>query len=332
MAMVERHISEIRRHEHRHGAGTRDESGERKTRRVVWLTAMTMGVEVGAGWWTGSMALLADGWHMGTHVLALGVSLLAYRLARRHASDGRFTFGTGKFPVLAGYTSSLFLGLAAVWMMVESLLRLLHPVPIAFTQAIGVTLCGLLVNLLSVLILHDHEHGQDHDHDCGHGEEHHHDEGEDESHGHHHDHSFRAAYLHVIADTMTSVLAVVALLSGRYLGFIFMDPVMGVVGGLVILRWAWGLLASTGVILVDGGVPVAERERVRELIESDGDSRVADLHLWHVGSHELAALVSVVSGQGRLPEEYRARLGNGFAHISVEVHPCRSEHCVCAAG
>jgi cation diffusion facilitator family transporter len=272
------------------------------------------------------MALLADGWHMGTHAFALGISYVAYLLARKHNASDYFSFGTGKFGVLAGYTSAMFLALAALWMIFESALRLVNPVKIAFAEAIGVTLVGLTVNLVSVLILHqsDHHPHDPHDHPLDHAHDHH--DGHD-----HHDHNYRAAYLHVIADTLTSVFALTALLAGRYLGWAFLDPVMGIVGGLLISRWAYQLIKVTAAILLDGGVAAATKARARELIEADRESRVADLHLWRVGSKEMALIVSVVTGTSRRAEEYQGRLSAlpHLAHISVEVHPCDDPDCRC---
>jgi len=285
------------------------------------LTGITMGVEIVAGHLTGSMALLADGWHMGTHAFALGISYAAYLLARKYDGSDYFSFGTGKFGVLAGYTSALFLALAAAWMMFESAVRIVNPVEIAFAEAIWVTLIGLAVNLVSVLILHRSGHDPKHDHN----HEHHDEET-------HQDHNYRAAYLHVIADTLTSVFALTALLAGRFLGLAFLDPVMGIVGGLLISRWAYQLIKVTGAILLDGGVASDIKSRVRALIESDNESQVADLHLWRVGSKGTALIVSVVTGHGRRAEEYQDRLKSlpHLVHVSIEVHPCDDPDCRCA--
>jgi cation diffusion facilitator family transporter len=287
-----------------------------------------MAVEIIAGHLTGSMALLADGWHMGTHAFALGISYVAYLLARKHKHSEYFTFGTGKFGVLAGYTSALFLAVAAVWMMAESVNRMINPVEIAFTEAIWVTLIGLIVNLASVLILHQgddhHHHDHLHDHDHHHSHKHSHKNGED-------DHNYRAAYLHVIADTLTSVFALVALLAGRYLGLTFLDPVMGIVGGILISRWAYLLIKATGLILLDGGADHTIRDNVLKLVEGDNESKVADLHVWRVGSKDVALIVSVVTGAKRKAEEYQTRLKAlpNLAHISIEVHPCDDPNCIC---
>ena len=325
-----RHVKTVDRFAHSHESSDINTANERRTLQVVLLTGTTMAVEIIAGHWTGSMALLADGWHMGTHAFALGISYTAYLLARKYRHSEAFTFGTGKFGVLAGYTSAVFLAIAAVWMMAESFIRLVSPVQIAFTEAIWVTLGGLVVNLASVMILqqggHHHDHDDEHDHD-EHGHEHPpaHD-------AHHHDHNYRAAYLHVIADTLTSVFALMALLAGRFLGWTFLDTVMGIVGGLMISRWAYLLIKATGLILLDGGVDDAIRNKARELIEDDNESRVADLHLWRVGSKDVALIVSVVTGAGRQAAEYQERLKGlpGLAHISIEVNSCDDPDCHCA--
>lgn len=330
-----RHALTVARFAHSHESSDISTANERRTLLVVLLTGTTMTVEIIAGHWTGSMALLADGWHMGTHSFALGISYAAYLLARKYRHSEAFSFGTGKFGVLAGYTSAVFLAIAAIWMMAESVLRLINPVSIAFAEAIWVTVGGLAVNLASVLILHqgghDHDHGHGHDeHGHGHGHESPHDHPHADA-GHHHDHNYRAAYLHVIADTLTSVFALVALLAGRFLGWTFLDPVMGIVGGLLISRWAYLLIKGTGLILLDGGADVAIRNKARELIEADNESRVADLHLWRVGSKDVALIVSVVTGTGRQAVEYQSRLKGlpGLAHVSVEVHSCDDPDCPC---
>ena len=314
------HQKTIARFSHDHDSGTVSKAAERKTLLVALLTAVTMGIEIVAGTMTGSMGLLADGWHMGTHAFALSISFLAYVLARRHRRSQRFSFGTGKFAVLGGYTSALLLGATALWMLVESVHRIISPIQIAFTEAIVVAIFGLVVNVLSILILnqsgdHDHSHGESSGH-----------------HDHHQDHNYRAAYMHVIADALTSVFALVALLAGRYIGWSFLDPVMGIVGGVLILRWAYKLIVSSGKVLLDGGIEAELRETIRSRLESDDESRVADLHVWHLGSNELSIVASVVSGQPREPEEYRLRLEDipNLAHLSIELNPCDDTECICA--
>ncbi len=319
------HNATVDRISHSHRTGTIDSINERKTLQVVLLTFVTMAVEIAAGYATGSMALLADGWHMGTHAFALGISYVGYRLARKYADSDGFSFGTGKISVLAGYTSAIFLGLAALWMIIESLDRLFHPVDIAFNEAIFVTIIGLSVNLVSVLILRDSGNHHNHEHTPGHS---HH-----QTHTHHDDHNYRAAYLHVLADTLTSILAVTALLSGRLLGWWFMDPLMGLAGGFLIVRWAYLLIKSTAVILVDGIAGEDVKQEIRRAVESDNDSRIADLHVWRVGSGEIAVIVSVVTGQDRKPEEYQTRIKKvqDLMHLSVEVHSCETPNCGCLA-
>lgn len=293
-------------------------ANESRTLVVVLLTTITMIVEIVAGYWTGSMALLADGWHMGTHTLALGLSYAAYRLAHYHEGSGRFSFGTGKMGVLAGYTSALFLGSAAIWMMSESIGRFINPVTIAYSQAIGITFIGLVVNLASVLILNSSK--SDHNHHSS-----------NNNNAHHHDHNYRAAYLHVIADSLTSFLALIALFSGRYFGWTFLDPMMGIVGGILICRWAYTLLKSTSSILLDGEKGEDIRKKFYDLIESDEDSRIIDLHVWHIGSNEIACIASIVTSQNLTAEDYKSRINKlfNFHHISVEVHLCTVESCNC---
>jgi cation diffusion facilitator family transporter len=283
-----------------------------------------MVVEIAAGWITGSMALLADGWHMGTHATALGIAWAAFVFARKHAHDPRFTFGTGKVGILAAFGSAIILAGVAILMFWESGFRLVKPTAIKFNEALLVASVGLAVNLVSAWLLgRPREHGhsnQHHDHD-GH---HNHEPRDQEHHEHHHDHNMRAAYIHVMADAATSVLAIGALLVARQWGWMRADPLMGIVGGALILRWAWSLLRDTGHILVDGDIAVEESEAIRQAIESDGDSKVTDLHVWRVGTTEKAAIVSLVTSQSRSPSDYRAVL-QSFAdlkHISIEVNVC----------
>ena len=298
------------------GHGT---SGERRTRWVVGITLAMMAGEIVAGLAFGSMALLADGWHMGTHAAALGVAAFAYRYARRHAADPRYSFGTGKVGALGGFASAVGLAVVALVVFGESVSRLASPVAIRFDEAIAVAVLGLAVNVGCALLLrddHDHPHGRDHDHGGGH-----------HGHGgeaHHRDHNLRAAYLHVLADALTSVLAIVALVAGRTFGWTWMDPVMGIVGALVIARWSAGLLRDTSAVLLDAEVASSRREAIRLAIEAQADNRVADLHVWRVGPRHLAVIVSVVSADPREPAHYRRLLGafDDLAHVTVEVHAC----------
>ncbi len=281
---------------------------------VIILTFVTMTVEITTGILTGSMALLADGWHMGTHAFALGITWFAYIMARRHTESSTFSFGTGKFGILAGYTSALFLGATSIYMIGESFRRLLYPVQIGFNEAITVSIIGLLVNIISVWILHDHDGGHHH------GHEH-----------HHHDHNLKAAYLHVLADALTSVLAIIALLAGKYLGLVFLDPVMGVVGGILIWRWAWSLLKSSGLILLDGSTDLKTQQRIIEAIETDKDAKVVDLHLWKLSSNSFGVLITLVASAPRSAEEYRKRLDpiHHLDHITIETHYCKDDSCAC---
>jgi len=300
-------------------------ANERRTLLVVLLTAATMVVEITAGWWFNSMALLADGWHMATHAGALGIAVFVYRYQRRHADNPRFTFGAGKVETLGGFTSAVILGVVAILMIWESGERLIEPLTISFDEAMAVAVLGLAVNLISAWILgaghaHGHQHGHDHDHGHDHGHQH----------GHHHDHNLRAAYLHVLADALTSVLAIVALLCGKMFGWVWMDAAMGIVGALIISRWAYGLLRDSGRVLLDSAVSDDTAEAVRRAIEDDSDNRVVDLHLWRVGPKHLGAIVSLVTHYPRPPEHYKALLApfRDLAHVTVEVNVCADEPCL----
>jgi cation diffusion facilitator family transporter len=316
--------------------GDDHERNERRTWFVIALTATMMVIEIVAGTIYGSMALVADGWHMSTHAAAMLISALAYLYARRHARDPRFTFGTGKLGDLAGFASAIILALIALLIGWESLLRLANPVPIDFGQAIAVAVIGLVVNLASAWLLKDHHHhhryhhGHDHQahghHDHGHHHEH------DERHDHHHhghspgggrDNNLRAAYLHVLADALTSVLAIVALLAGRAYGWLWLDPLMGVVGALVIARWSWGLIRDAGAILLDV-IPEGEDlpDEIREALEGEGD-RITDLHVWQVGPGHHAAIVSLATPAPKTPSAYKDRLSHlhELSHVTVEVQP-----------
>lgn len=300
--------------------------GESRTLVVILLTAVTMIVEVVAGIHYGSMALLADGLHMGSHAVALGITAFAYAYARRNARDSRFSFGTGKVNALGGFSGAILLAVFALYMAFESVARLIEPVAIAFDQAIAVAVIGLLVNGASVWILgaegHDHHHGHDLDHRLDHGHDHHgppHGAGHD--HLHHEDQNLKSAYLHVLADALTSVLAIVALLSAKYLGLVFMDPLMGVVGAVLVARWSLGLLSSTSAILLDHQASDAALTSIRTAVEEDGDSRVTDLHVWAIGPGIYAAQIAVVGRAPASADAYRARIPShlGVVHALVEV-------------
>lgn len=296
---------------------------ERKVWLVIALTASMMLVEIIAGTVYGSMALVADGWHMSTHAGAMLIAALAYRFARRHVGNPRFTFGTGKLGDLAGFASAVLLALIALLIGWESLVRLTQPIHIDFEQAIAVAIVGLIVNLVCAWLLkddhshhgHHHHHGHDHhDHDHDHHDEHH-------EPGKARDNNLRAAYLHVMADALTSVLAIVALLLGRSYGWTWADPVMGVVGALVIARWSWGLIRDTGSVLLDAAADGEEvREEIREAIAPTG-SEVTDLHVWQVGPGHFAAIISLMAREPREPAHYKALLAHihELAHVTVEV-------------
>jgi cation diffusion facilitator family transporter len=313
------HKDSIERWRHPHVfLGANHRRNERRTWLVIALTAAMMVGEIVAGLAFGSMALLADGFHMATHAGALSIAALAYYYARRHARDERFSFGTGKLGELAGYTSAVILAVVALMIAFESVMRLTAPVPIRFDEAIAVAVLGLLVNLASAWILHDPGHDHDHDQD-------HHDHA-DHGHGHphaHQDHNLRAAYFHVLTDALTSVLAIVALLSGRFYGWWWMDPLMGIVGGIVIARWSWALLRGAGAVLLDTVPDSRLVEQIRHALEQ-GNDHVTDLHLWRIGPGHLAVIASVVSDQPREPDHYKARLADWpqLSHITVEVQPC----------
>ncbi|MGQ3675114.1 CDF family Co(II)/Ni(II) efflux transporter DmeF [Xanthobacter sp. TB0139] len=291
----------------------------RRTLWVVLLTAGMMGVEIVAGLMTGSMALLADGFHMATHAGALGLAAGAYIYASRHAEDPRFSFGTGKVGDLMAFASALLLGLVALGLAVESTMRLFEPAEVAFTDAAIVAAVGLGVNLLSALLLS----GGHHHHHHGHTRAHIHAHAHEEAHGHHkqamaEDHNLRSAYFHVLADALTSILAIVALLAGRYLGWAWCDPLMGIVGGVVIARWSWQLMRDASSVLLD--VTDADvASQVRRAVEGPGDARIVDLHVWRVGPQARAAIVSV-RGSGLSADVIRSRLaGIGHvAHLTVE--------------
>lgn len=293
-------------HPHQFLSATHDESS-RRTRLVVLLTAVMMVGEIAAGFTTGSMALLADGFHMATHAGALGIAALAYGYARRHAADARYSFSTGKVGDLAGFASAAILAIVAAAMAFESLLRLYQPVEVAFGEAALVAVLGLFVNLVSAFLL-----GGGHDHDHGHEHPHHHAVGGG-------DNNLRGAYLHVLADALTSVLAIFALIAGGSLGWVWLDPAMGVVGGLVIARWAWSLMRDTAAVLLDATDAEVAGE-VTEAVEGPGDVRIADLHVWRIGPEAHAAIISVVAPLGITCDAIRARLArvHELKHVTVE--------------
>lgn len=286
-------------HEHVFLGSAHDENA-RRTLWVVALTVVMMVGEITAGYLTGSMALLADGFHMATHAGALGIAALAYAYAKRHASSQRYSFGTGKVGDLGGFASALILGMVSLGIGVESVMRLLQPTEVQFGTATLIAIAGLIVNIVSALLL---GHGHDHD-----------------DHGHHgNDNNLKSAYVHVLADALTSVLAIAALLAGRYLGWVWLDPAMGIVGAIVIARWAWTLMGATaGVLLDQTDVHVAEE--IRELVEKPGDATITDLHVWRVGPQAHAAIVSVLGEATANAESIRERLKpvHEVSHLTVE--------------
>jgi cation diffusion facilitator family transporter len=275
----------------------------------MWLTLAMMVIEITAGTLAGSMALLADGWHMSSHALALGVSAGAYYLARRHAHDPRFAFGTWKIEVLGGYTSAVFLLGVAAYMGIESVTRLFNPAPIRFDEAIPVAILGLAVNLLSAWML-SQGHAPDAAHDHGHGHE------------HHHDLNLRSAYLHVVADAATSVLAIVALVGGKYYGATWLDPAMGIVGTVLVGRWAIGLLRDTGRVLLDAEMDAPVVQEVREVVATlPGPPQLRDLHVWRVGKGKYACIVCLAGDGDLQPGLVREALGvhEELVHVTVEI-------------
>lgn len=287
---------------------------DENAKRTLWVVALTGAMMIGeivAGTIFNSMALLADGFHMATHAGALAVAAIAYAFARRHARDPRFTFGTGKVGDLAGFASALALALVALGIGAESIARLFDPRPVAFAEATIVAAIGLGVNILSALLLSGGHH---HAHDHGHAHDHHH----DEQHGHgHQDNNMRSAIAHVLADALTSVLAIVALLAGRYLNWFWLDAIMGIVGCVVILTWSWSLIRASAAVLLDAADPALERE-VRHEVETPGDARITDLHIWRVGPGAHAAIVSFTGAADANAVRARLRKVHELAHLTVE--------------
>ena len=327
------HTHRIENYAHDHVyLGRHHERNERKTWTVIALCGAMMTAEITGGLLFGSMALLADGLHMTTHAGALLIAALAYSYARRHATDPRYTFGTGKLGELAGFSSALILAMIALLIGYESVARLIHPVHIAFNEAIPIAVLGLCVNLASAFLLRDdhdhtecapHEHGEHlHGHAHEHGQHDHdlHDQGH---HGHRHDLNMRAAYVHVLADAAVSVLAIVGLLAGKLFGLVFMDPVMGLVGMAVIANWSFGLLRAAGRVLLDMTGSPALASEIRSRLEAGGD-RVADLHLWRLGPGHNAMIATLVTDRPAPASLYKTRLSEigGLSHVTIEVEQC----------
>jgi cation diffusion facilitator family transporter len=314
------------RHEHVFlGAGHR--RNERRSWAVVALCTAMMAAEIVGGWLWGSMALIADGLHMSTHAGALVIAALAYSYARRHARDERFAFGTGKLGDLAAFASAIVLAMIALLIGWDSVGRFLHPVAIGFGAAIPLAAVGLAVNLISARLLQDPGESA-HAHAHAHALDHHH-HGHTDDHDHHADHNLRAAYVHVLADAAVSVLALAGLTAARALGWLWLDPAMGIIGMLVILNWSWSLMRAAGGVLLDMR-PDEIARAIAARLEGEGGSgdRIADLHLWRVGPGHHAAVVSLVSDRPEPPAAYKARLADiaGLSHVTIEVQPCPGVH------
>ncbi len=284
--------------------------GESRTQIVIAITAVMMGVEIFAGLRFGSMALLADGLHMASHTVALGIAAFAYVYARRNALNREFTFGTGKVNALGGFTGAIVLAVFALYMAIESFVRLVKPVAIAFNQAIAVAVLGLIVNGVSVFVLRVKDDGRDHHRSNEH------------SGRRQHDHNLKAAYLHVMTDALTSLLAIAALLAAKYFGWIWIDPVMGMVGATLIARWSYGLLGLTAGVLLDRQAPEELRKAIRDAIERDGDCVVTDLHVWSIGPEIFSAQIALAADNPAAPDEYKSRIPESarLVHVTVEVH------------
>lgn len=287
---------------HSHDFSIDTSSSERRVNLVFALTTLTMLIEIIAGTWFGSMALLADGWHMFTHSAAFAIAMFAYWYARKHSNSPDFSFGTGKVTSLGGFASAVALAVVALMMVLESLERLVDPQVIRFEEAIAVATLGLIVNLLSAFLLHDNHY---HEH----------------SHQHQHDHNLKAAYFHVLADTLTSVFAIVALVAGKYLGWIWMDALVGIIGAIVISRWVYNLLKESSAILLDKCSSHDLNRQIQTAVESNGSDRLVDLHVWKLSSKHTAAIISILTQEPKDPFYYKGLLKSlDLSHITVEVY------------
>ncbi len=296
--------------QHSHDFVSHNQKGEKRTLYVLILTVTTMVVEIAAGTMFGSMALLADGWHMGTHAAAFCITLLAYRYAKQNAHNDRFSFGTGKVSVLGGFTSAIALGIVALMMMVESIHRLFNPESIQFNEAIMVAVIGLVVNLASMLLLQDHHH---------HGHDHHDHHSHDHEHEHHHDHNLTAAYFHVLADTLTSLLAIVALIVGKFYGWVWLDAMMGIVGAIVIGKWTLGLMKQTAPVLLDESINKSYRDEITETLTPYAE--IVDLHIWKVSGHHYSAAIALKNHSDKTLDEFKQLLSkfDKIHHLTLEV-------------
>jgi cation diffusion facilitator family transporter len=308
--------------------GDAHERNERRTWAVIAICAVMMAAEIIGGIWFGSVALIADGLHMSTHAGALLLAALAYTYSRRYANDARLAFGTGKLGDLGAFTSAIALAMIALLIGYESVDRLFNPVPIAFNQAIPIAVLGLAVNLLCAFLLRDnHGYHHAHDHTNAHGHDDDHIHGEVKGADFHRDHNLRAAFVHVMADAAVSVLVIVGLIAGRQFGWLWMDPITGLVATVVILSWSWTLVRSAGAILLDANPDPALSRKITLRLEQYGD-RVSDLHLWRLGPGHLAAIVSLVTDHPKAPSTYKKRLDGlrGLSHVTIEVEPCPGTH------
>ncbi|MGR5515075.1 CDF family Co(II)/Ni(II) efflux transporter DmeF [Vibrio harveyi] len=296
--------------QHSHDFVSHNQKGEKRTLYVLILTVTTMVVEIAAGTMFGSMALLADGWHMGTHAAAFCITLFAYRYAKQNAHNDRFSFGTGKVSVLGGFTSAIALGIVALMMMVESIHRLFNPESIQFNEAIMVAVIGLVVNLASMLLLQDHHH---------HGHDHHDRHSHDHEHEHHHDHNLTAAYFHVLADTLTSLLAIVALIVGKFYGWVWLDAMMGIVGAVVIGKWTLGLMKQTAPVLLDESINKSYRDEITETLTPYAE--IVDLHIWKVSGHHYSAAIALKNHSNKTLDEFKQLLSkfDKIHHLTLEV-------------
>jgi len=315
------HNEKIELWQHHHIFNVDKKAIEKRTLIVVIITFVTMIAEILFGWISNSMALLADGWHMGTHAFALGVSLIAYIAARKYAKDETFTFGTWKIEILGAYTSAIVLGIVGVIMIFSSIERIISPLNIHYNQALFVAVLGLLVNLVCAVILNRGGHSHEHEYN--------HQKKDDHSHHkpNHEDLNLKSAYLHVVADALTSVLAIVALLGAKYFNFIWLDPFMGIVGAGLIMSWSFLLLKDTGGILLEREMDDPIVNEIKNEIESDGDSKICDLHIWKVAQNKYACIVSLITGKNYSIEEYKARLNkiHELAHVTIEVNECKNK-------
>lgn len=314
------HREQIESWQHHHIFNVEKKSIEKSTFIVVIITFITMIAEIFFGWMSNSMALLADGWHMGTHAFALGISLMAYMMARKYAKDQSFTFGTWKIEILGAYTSAIVLGLVGLIMVYSSVQRILHPLSIYYNQALLIALIGFSVNVVCAVILNNGGHAHEHAH--------HHEDDKHHDHNHQHeDLNFKSAYLHVVADALTSIMAIAALVGAKYFNFVWLDPFMGIVGAGLIIHWSFMLLKKTGSILLEREIDNPIIEEIKNEIESDGDSIISDLHIWKVAQNKYACIVSLVTGNNYSLLDYKTRLAKvpELAHVTIEVNDCKRD-------